>query len=82
MVAVTIDPLNLYREMLPAIRGHLANEVQLSPIRNEEEAVKLFRFYLNHAKKEAKNFSQDRHGKEEVIYSCMKIPLDCCFINY
>lgn len=60
MVALTTDALNRYREMLPAIRGRLANEVQLLPIRNEDEAVKLFRFYLEYAKKEAKNFAQDK----------------------
>ncbi|MEA5627312.1 P-loop NTPase fold protein [Nostoc sp. UHCC 0251] len=53
MVALTTDALNRYREMLPAIRGRLANEVPLSPIRNDEEAVKLFQFYLESAKREA-----------------------------
>jgi hypothetical protein len=59
MVALTTDALNRYREMLPAIRGRLANEVQLLPIKNDEEAVKLFQFYLEYAKREAKNFVQD-----------------------
>ncbi|MEH2127208.1 P-loop NTPase fold protein [Nostoc sp.] len=60
MVALTTDALNRYREMLPAIRGRLANEVQLSPIRNEEEAVKLFHFYVEQSKMEAKNFAQNK----------------------
>ncbi|MBD2498969.1 MAG: hypothetical protein KAF91_07700 [Nostoc sp. TH1S01] len=60
MVALTTDALDRYREMLPAIRGRLANEVQLSSIRNEDEAVKLFRFYLEQAKMEARNFAQDK----------------------
>ncbi|MBD2361768.1 hypothetical protein H6G36_11345 [Anabaena minutissima FACHB-250] len=60
MVALTTDALNRYREMLPAIRGRLANEVQLSPIRNEEEAVKLFHFYLEQSKIEARNFAQNK----------------------
>jgi hypothetical protein len=59
MVALTTDALNRYREMLPAIRGRLANEVQLLPIKNDEEAVKLFQFYLEYAKREAKNSVQD-----------------------
>jgi hypothetical protein len=59
MVALTTDALNRYREMLPAIRGRLANEVQLLPIKNDEEAVELFRFYLEYAKREAKNSIQD-----------------------
>jgi hypothetical protein len=60
IVALTIDALNRYREMFSPITGSLTNEVQSSPIRNEEEAVKLFQLYLNHVKKEAKNFSQDK----------------------
>lgn len=59
MVALTTDALNRYREMLPAIRGRLANEVQLLPIKNDEEAVHLFKFYLEYAKREAKNSVQD-----------------------
>jgi hypothetical protein len=59
MVALTTDALERYREMLPAIRGRLANEVQLLPIKNDEEAVELFKFYLEYAKREAKNFVQD-----------------------
>ncbi|MDZ8090521.1 MAG: P-loop NTPase fold protein [Nostoc sp. DedQUE05] len=64
MVALTTDALERYREMLPAIRGRLANEVQLSPIRNEEEAVKLFKFYLEQAKMEARNFAQNKQLQE------------------
>ncbi|MDZ7968024.1 MAG: P-loop NTPase fold protein [Nostoc sp. DedSLP03] len=60
MVALTTDALNRYREMLPAIRGRLANEVPLSPIRNDEEAVKLFQFYLESAKSEARKSVQDQ----------------------
>ncbi|HEY9802251.1 MAG TPA: hypothetical protein V6D25_17955 [Leptolyngbyaceae cyanobacterium] len=64
MVALTTDALNRYREMLPAIKGRLANEVQLLPIRNEEEAVKLFDFYLNEAKEEAtRKFAQNKQLK-------------------
>jgi hypothetical protein len=64
MVALTTDALNRYREMLPAIKGRLANEVQLLPIRNEEEAVNLFDFYLNEAKEEAiRKFAQNKQLK-------------------
>ncbi|MCW5316480.1 hypothetical protein GTQ43_22480 [Nostoc sp. KVJ3] len=61
MVALTTDALNRYREMLPAIRGRLANEVPLSPIRNDEEAVKLFQFYLESAKSEARKSVRDQN---------------------
>ena len=71
MVALTTDALNRYREMLPAIRGRLANEVQLSPIRNEEEAVELFKFYLEQAKTEANNYARDKEwtaGSNVLLY--------------
>ncbi|GAA6620634.1 hypothetical protein [Scytonema sp. NUACC26] len=69
MVALTTDALNRYREMLPAIRGRLSNEVQLTPLRNEEEAVRLFRFYLEQAKREAKNLVSDKqwHSGNETL---------------
>ena len=71
MVALTTDALNRYREMLPAIRGRLANEVQLSPIRNEEEAVKLFHFYLEQSKMEARNCLENKQlqaGSEVLLH--------------
>lgn len=71
MVALTTDALNRYREMLPAIRGRLANEVKLSPIRNEEEAVELFKFYLEQAKTEANNYARDKEwtaGSNVLLY--------------
>ncbi|MEA5601667.1 hypothetical protein [Nostoc sp. UHCC 0252] len=71
MVALTTDALNRYREMLPAIRGRLANEVQLSPIRNEEEAVKLFHFYLEQSKIEARNYVENKQlqaGSEVLLH--------------
>lgn len=71
MVALTTDALNRYREMLPAIRGRLANEVQLSPIKNEEEAVKLFHFYLEQSKMEARNCAENKQlqvGSEVLLH--------------
>jgi hypothetical protein len=70
MLALTTDALNRYREMLPAIRGRLANEVQILPLRTEEDAIKLFTFYLENAKKEANNFAKDKGlqpGKESLL---------------
>lgn len=70
MVALTTDALNRYREMLPAIKGRLVNEVQLSPIKNAEQAVELFQFYLEQAKTEAKYYAQDKQwkaGSDELL---------------
>ncbi len=53
MVALTTDALQRYHEMLPALKGRLANEVRLQPIRSEEEAVRYCKFYLNHEREKA-----------------------------
>jgi hypothetical protein len=71
MVALTTDALDRYREMLPALRGRLANTVTLSPIRDEREALLLFEFYLDYARREAESFGQMKGWKagSEVLLS-------------
>lgn len=54
MVALTLDALDRYREMLPALRGRLMRQVQLLPLQTEEEALKLMNFYLEHSREEAR----------------------------
>lgn len=61
MVALTTDALDRYREMLPALRGRLANEVQLRPLENEDDALTLCNFYINEAKKRASSEAK-AHG--------------------
>ncbi|MBW1702393.1 MAG: hypothetical protein JRJ11_12430 [Deltaproteobacteria bacterium] len=58
MVALTTDALQRYREMLPALKGRLANEVELQPIRDEDEALKYWRFYIDEARKAAKDAAE------------------------
>ncbi|MCW7073186.1 MAG: hypothetical protein OCU20_04730 [Methanophagales archaeon] len=56
--------------MLPALKGRLANEVQLSPIRDEEEALKYWRFYNDEARKAAKDEAEARGwqcGEEHIV---------------
>jgi hypothetical protein len=70
MVALTTDALQRYREMLPALKGRLANEVRLSPIRDEEEALKYWRFYNDEARKAVKDEAKAqgwRCGEEHIV---------------
>jgi hypothetical protein len=53
MVAITSEALDRYREMLPALRGRLANIIELKPLQNSEEAIKLYNFYLEEARESA-----------------------------
>lgn len=70
MVALTTDALQRYREMLPALKGRLANEVELRPIRDEEEALKYWRFYNEKARKAAKDEAEAQgwqYGEEHIV---------------
>ena len=70
MVAMTTDALDRYREMVPALRGRLANVVYLLPLRGEDAAVALYSFYLNSAREDAVR-SEDTHtwkrGRYEIL---------------
>ncbi|MGI4790859.1 MAG: hypothetical protein ACRYFS_18665 [Janthinobacterium lividum] len=70
MLALTPDALNRYREMQPALKGRLANEVRLSPLRSESEALAIYECYLNHAQNEAASVAKEnkwRIGKNILI---------------
>ncbi len=55
MVALTPDALDRYREMLPALRGRLTDQVDLPLLRDEKEAMALWSFYIDRAHEEAAN---------------------------
>ena len=65
MMALTIDALNKYSEMFPALRGRLASEVQLNPLQNSNEAMDLCRFY----QEEARNLAKQELAKEKRLTS-------------
>jgi hypothetical protein len=70
MVALTTDALQRYREMLPALRGRLANEVKLTPIQDREEAVAYWEFYLDQARKSAESDKKVRawsQGSNDIL---------------
>ncbi|HEY9676035.1 MAG TPA: hypothetical protein V6D11_31620 [Waterburya sp.] len=63
MLALTPDALNRYREMLPALKGRLANVVELLPLQSEDESVQLMRFYTEVAREEAKKIAKASWGQ-------------------
>ncbi|EFK07253.1 conserved hypothetical protein [delta proteobacterium NaphS2] len=70
MVALTTDALQRYREMLPALKGRLANEVELQPIRDADEALMYWHFYLEKARKTAKETAKENEwqcGKKDIV---------------
>lgn len=70
MAAVTTDALDRYGEMFPALRGRLANEVELRPLQNREEAIELYRFYQNEARNSARQerlASGWKQGSSDIV---------------
>jgi hypothetical protein len=70
MAALTPDALDRYREMQPAIRGRLANEIRLLPLRTPEDAVELYSFYLEHGRVSAEDICNQRRwhrGANDLI---------------
>lgn len=63
MVALTTDALNRYREMLPALKGRLAREVNLPPLRDETQAIQLMQFYWQEARERAASTASRDWGK-------------------
>ena len=69
MMALTTDALERYSEMIPALQGRLANEVQLRPLKNSGEAVGLYRFYHNKARDSAREEAPEswRAGSSDIV---------------
>ena len=68
MIAITPDALMRYSAALPALRGRLQNTVALEPLMDVDAAVELARFYLDTARRNAREASSDRaHGYERIL---------------
>jgi len=67
MIGVTPDALRRYQEMLPALRGRLQNQITLSPLEGEDDALKLKDFYVDTARKAAQHERSREGGQEEVV---------------
>ena len=67
MMGVTPDALRRYHEMLPALRGRLQNQITLSPLENENDALGLQDFYVETARRTARNERNGQGGREGVV---------------
>ena len=68
MLAVTPDAMIRYSAALPAFRSRLLNPIVLQPLDDEDKALKLARFYVDHARQQAeKSRGSMRAGIEEVL---------------
>ena len=68
MIAITPDALMRYSAALPALRGRLQNTVALEPLMDVDTAAELARFYLDTARRNAREASSDRaHGHERIL---------------
>ncbi len=62
LVAVTPEAKRRYFQMVPAFQGRLQNAVVLRPIATPNEGLRLFRFYVDEARKGAKRELEDESG--------------------
>ena len=68
MIAITPDALLRYSYALPALRSRLQNQVVLEPLKDFAEALELADFYLDTARRRAREESpQERLGNEEIL---------------
>jgi hypothetical protein len=68
MVALTPEARRRYFEMLPAFQGRLQNIIALQPLKDQEAAVRLFRFYLDAASRRAADaMNSVEKGRESLI---------------
>ena len=73
MLAVTPDALLRYSAALPALRGRLENQIQLSPLMDKEEALKLADFYVTEARERARSTRMEVVGGDADVLSKGKI---------
>ena len=66
MIAITPDALDRYSYSLPALRSRLENRIELSPLTEVEEAVKLAQFYIDRAAKKRDNRSLEKAAENRL----------------
>ena len=67
MLAVTPDALERYSFSLPALRSRLENRIELSPLTEIDDAVKLARFYIDDARRRARISRSEEGGAEQIV---------------
>lgn len=67
MIAVTPDALGRYSFSLPALRSRLENRIELSPLTEIDDAVKLAQFYIDDARRRARRSQSKEGGAEQIV---------------
>ena len=67
MLAVTPDALKRYSDVLPALRSRLENRIELPPLTEVGEAVRLARFYIDRARQKGRESRTGEGGSEEIV---------------
>ena len=67
MLAVTPDALERYSFSLPALRSRLENRIELSPLTEIDDAVKLAQFYIDDARRRARRSQPKEGGAEQIV---------------
>ena len=67
MLAVTPNALLRYSLALPALRGRLENQIELSPLKDEVEALALAEFYVDEARERARTTKGASGGDGRVL---------------
>ena len=67
MIGITPDALLRYSTALPALRGRLQNQISLEPLTLADDAVDLAVFYLETARRSARNQRGHEGGSQRVV---------------
>ena len=67
MIAITPDALERYSYSLPALRSRLENRIELSPLTQVDEAVNLAEFYMDSARRKARQSRSEVAGTEQIV---------------
>ena len=67
MIAITPDALKRYSYVLPALRSRLENRIELSPLTEVGEAVKLAQFYVDDFRQKARESQFGEGGTKEIV---------------
>ena len=67
MIAITPDALERYSYALPALRSRLENRIELSPLAEMDEAVKLAQFYIDFVRRKARQSQPGEGGTKQIV---------------
>ncbi len=68
LVALTPDAKKRYFGLVPAFAGRFQDSVELSPLRSQEAAMELARFYIKQARDDAAaELDADQSGNEDIL---------------